>query len=148
MTQMSKHELMIAAADELAERAHAGQFDKAGNPYIEHPRAVAAMFDPDAHPNEVVVSLLHDVIEDTEVTLNDLHRMFPSHIVAAVDAITIRAGETREAYYQRTKKDPLAKAVKLRDIAHNADPSRLALLDKRTRSRLEAKYAKARQALA
>lgn len=148
MTQTAKHELMIAAADELAERAHAGQFDKAGEPYIKHPRAVASAFDPITQPEEFVVALLHDVVEDTEVTLNDLHRMFPSQIVAAVDAITIRPNEARAEYYQRVKKNQLATAVKLKDIAHNADPARLALLDEKTRSRLKAKYATARQALA
>lgn len=140
--------LMFRAAEELATQAHAGQVDKAGQPYILHPMRVAKRFHLVQEVDFAVVALLHDVVEDTHVTLNDLHRMFPTHIVAAVDAITHRKNEPRDAYYQRVKANPLAHRVKLADVDDNSDPERLASLDVATRKRLETKYAHARQALA
>lgn len=135
---------MVSAADALAEQAHAGQTDKAGRPYVEHPRRVAARFED---PVLRTVALLHDVVEDTHVTLNDLHRLFPTNVVMAVDALTHRKGEDRDLYYRRVRANERARLVKHADIDDNADPQRLALLDEATRDRLVAKYEKARAAL-
>lgn len=135
---------MVSAADALAEQAHAGQTDKAGRPYIEHPRRVASRF---TDPILRTVALLHDVVEDTQVTLNDLHRQFPTVVVNAVDALTHRKGEDRATYYRRVRSNERARKVKLADVDDNADPERLALLDETTRDRLVVKYTKARAAL-
>lgn len=108
----------------LATEAHGGQVDKGGRPYINHPIAVAAMVDSE---DEKVVALLHDVVEDTGITLEDLHRKygFSSKIVYAVDCITKRAGESLHDYLLRVKRSELATAVKIADLTHNSDLSRI-----------------------
>lgn len=128
----------------VAAKAHRGQKDKAGQPYIRHPQRVAARVTGRAK----TVALLHDVVEDTTVTLDDLAAQFPNDIVAAVDAITHRKGEPRHDYYRRVAGNELAYTVKLADIADNTDPQRLAELDADTRARLAAKYANALAELA
>lgn len=136
--------MSIGAAFELALTAHAGQVDKSGEPYIAHvTRVAAAVQGPDA----VTVALLHDVVEDCDVTNEVIGRAFGSRIARAVDAITKRDGETRASYLARVSADPLARIVKLADLADNSAPARLARLDEATRSRLEEKYAAARAAL-
>lgn len=121
---------LIETAERLATTAHAGQTDKAGLPYIEHPRRVAARTavtstDPDA----VAVAWLHDVVEDTSVTLDELRETgFPETVIAAVDALTRRPDEG-DRYYQRVAANPLAREVKLADIWDNTHPDRLGLLD-------------------
>lgn len=133
------------AADFIAEHAHRGQTDKSGRPYIEHPRAVAATL---TDPEDVIVALLHDVLEDTEVTADDLRAEgLPEHLVASVVAITHLPNEPNVTYWERVKADPRATRVKLADIAHNSQPSRLVALDEPTRLRLIDKYHRARIAL-
>ena len=136
-------------ARRIARQAHDGQVDKAGAPYITHPARVAARVrDGGGDPRAEAVAWLHDVVEDCGVPLDDLRgHGFDDGVVAAVDALTRRDGVPAQAYYTRIAADPLALAVKLADIADNADPARLALLDPATRSRLEAKYAAALRAL-
>lgn len=135
-----------AQAESIARAAHAGQVDKSGHPYIHHPARVAARVQDD----EMLESIawLHDVVEDTDVQLADLRTQFPLEVVAAVDAITHRSDEARADYYTRVARNPLARRVKMADIDDNTDPARTALLDDATRSRLAAKYAAAREALA
>lgn len=135
---------MIGRAFVEALKAHAGQVDKSGAPYIGHVARVAACVEG---RDEIVVALLHDVVEDTEVTLSDLAAVFPDDIIEAVDAITHRPGEPREHYYRRVAKNALARRVKLADIADNSSPQRMSLLDSATRARLEKKYAKALEQL-
>lgn len=135
---------LAAAAREVATAAHAGQVDKSGAAYIGHPARVAARLTGD---DAQAVGWLHDVVEDTPVTLDDLRRDFPDHVVAAVDALTRRPDEQPDDYYARVARDPLAVRVKLADVADNSDPARLAALDPATRDRLTAKYANARARL-
>lgn len=132
-------------AADVARRAHAGQVDKVGRPYIEHPGRVAARVSKD----DVLAAIgwLHDVVEDTSVSLADLEAQFPLEVTAAVDAITRRPGEQPAQYYERVRANPLALQVKAADIADNTDPDRLARLDEPTRVWLTAKYAKARALL-
>ncbi len=110
-------------AFEIAKRAHKGQVDKAGVNYINHPLNVAKSLSKE---NERIVALLHDVVEDTEVTLKDLAKFFDDEIVNAVDAITHRLNETYDEYLNRVKLNPLALKVKLKDIENNMDLSRIA----------------------
>lgn len=128
----------------IAYQAHAGQVDKAGLEYITHPQRVASRVSTDT---ERAVAWLHDVVEDTGVTLDDLRVHFDSDIVSAVDALTHRPHEPRVDYYSRVAVNPLARTVKLADIADNTDPVRLADLDAATRARLTEKYAKALRCL-
>ena len=94
-----------------------------------------------------MVALLHDVVEDTDVPLSRIEAAFGPRIASAVDAITTRDGEDRSDYYARVAANPLARAVKLCDLADNESPARMARLDPETRARLERKYARARAAL-
>ncbi len=136
---------LVERAQQIATTAHEGQVDKAGAPYIGHPARVAARVRGDAVAE--MVAWLHDVVEDTDVTLDDLRAEFPPEVVEAVDAVTYRDDSPRDAYYERIAANPLAKKVKLADIADNTDPARQAALDEPTRIRLTEKYAKARAAL-
>lgn len=114
---------LVGRAVMVAAEAHLSQFDRAGEPYILHPLALAAR----ARDNdERMVALLHDVVEDTPVTLDWLTREgFPERVVRAVEALTKRAGEDYAAFIERVAKDRLATRVKLLDLAHNGDLSRL-----------------------
>ena len=134
----------IGRAFEIALKAHQGQTDKAGMAYIGHVARVAAGV---AKDQEIIVALLHDVIEDCEVSLADLEEDFPPEIVAAVNAITKRDGEDPDDYYTRVKANSLATQVKLSDLGDNGHPARLALLDDETRARLMTKYAHAAREL-
>lgn len=109
-------------AYEIAKKAHFGQKDKAGKDYINHPLSVAEKCNSE---NERIVALLHDVVEDTEVTLEELSKYFSKEIIDAVDTITHRKEMSYEEYLQGVKKNNLALAVKLKDIAHNMDITRI-----------------------
>ena len=135
----------LEAAKAIAHREHSDQSDKAGQPYIGHVSRVAARVSDD-HDAETV-AWLHDVVEDTDVTLDDLRAEFPPEVVEAVDAVTYRDDSPRDAYYERIAANPLAKKVKLADIADNSDPVRLAGLDSATRERLQRKYRHALEAV-
>lgn len=133
----------------VATSAHGRQRDKAGRPYIDHPARVAASVAAEvgARHAAVAVAWLHDVVEDTDVTLDELRRAFGEVIADAVDAITRRSGEGAEAYYARVRANELALIVKRFDIADNLDPERVRLLDEVTAERLARKYRTARQEL-
>lgn len=143
-TEFVNTEQMLNLAKELATSAHAGQVDKAGNPYIQHPARVAASLTDD---ETIATAWLHDVVEDTTVTLDQLAEQFPPNIVDAVDALTKRADESRAQYYERVRTNPIALTVKLADINDNSNPERLSKLDRATRDRLEAKYTAAAESL-
>ena len=111
---------MLDVAVNLARSAHAGQRDKLGVSYICHPLAVMRRVTTE---DEKIVAVLHDVVEDTAVTLAYLRTLgFEEHIVRAVDAVTKRAGEPLAVSMSRVAADPLALIVKRADISHNADP--------------------------
>ncbi|MCC4250173.1 MULTISPECIES: HD domain-containing protein [Microbacterium] len=136
---------IVEQARSLAAAAHEGQVDKAGQPYLTHPARVAGRVAGNATLE--AIAWLHDVVEDTPVTLDQLRQQFPEDVVDAVDAITKRPGEDKPAYYDRVAANPLARAVKMADLADNSDPGRLAALDPPTRARLIAKYDLARERL-
>lgn len=112
----------IKVADLVASMAHRGQVDKMGTAYIEHPRAVASFLETET---EKTVALLHDVLEDTYLTEDDLRPVFGDEITDAVVALTRNDGEEYFAYIQRVKQNPLAVRVKLADLKHNTDRSRI-----------------------
>lgn len=134
---------VVQVAQRIAEAAHAGQVDKAGQPYIDHPRRVAVRLEKGSAPAEAVAAgWLHDVLEDTDVTADELREAgVPEETIAAVEAVTKREGESVEGYAARIKATALALEVKHADLADNSDPERLALLNEATRTRLEGKYA-------
>lgn len=134
-------------ADRIAARAHAGQVDKAGADYIAHPRRVAQRVQPNT-ADARAAALLHDVLEDTAVTSDDLAlEGIPPHVVHAVELLTRRRGLSSDDYYAQIRGNALALAVKLADIADNSDPHRLAGLDLPTQKRLREKYSTARRQL-
>jgi GTP diphosphokinase / guanosine-3',5'-bis(diphosphate) 3'-diphosphatase len=116
---MSTLERAIAIAAE----AHAGQTDKAGEHYILHPLRVMLSMDTDV---ERIVAVLHDVVEDSGITLEDLRKEgFAEDAVAAIDALTQRDGESKMDAAARAKANPLALRVKLADNADNQDMIRI-----------------------
>lgn len=128
----------LNVAIDLAWDAHAGQTDKVGVDYIQHPLEV--MRRVTTH-EEKTVAVLHDVVEDTAVTLHQLRAMlFSPEIVEAVDALTKRPGEPLAESMARVLASPLAVTVKKADISHNTDPVRQAGLVPAERARLTLKY--------
>lgn len=124
----------------IAKKAHLGQVDKAGEDYIKHPEKVASFVKTD---EEKAVAYLHDVIEDTELTLEDLYEYgFSKEILEAVDIITKKRGEDYQSYLNSVKKNKLARAVKLADLRHNSDLTRLTEVTEKDIKRKE-KYQKA-----
>jgi (p)ppGpp synthase/HD superfamily hydrolase len=122
-------------AKQIATKAHQGQLDKADQPYITHPEFVASQVTGD---EAKAVAWLHDVVEDTSVTFDDLRAEgLSEQVVEAVNAITKRDSESYEIYLQRVAANPLAKTVKLADLKHNLDTSRLKVITAKTRERLE-----------
>lgn len=125
----------LEKAIEIAARAHAGQVDKGGQPYILHPLRVMLTLNK---PDERVAAILHDVVEDTNVTLDDLRAAgFSEKVLAAIHALTKTTGETRLAAASRAAADPVARAVKLADVADNMNMSRIAQPTDRDYARLK-----------
>jgi (p)ppGpp synthase/HD superfamily hydrolase len=124
----------------LAAQAHRGQQDKAGRPYILHPLAVMLKMRTD---EERIAAALHDVVEDSPTTLDDLRRLgYSERVLMAVDHVTRREGEDYDAFVRRAGEDPLARAVKLGDLENNMDTTRLGEITERDRERL-ARYERA-----
>lgn len=106
----------------LAYRAHNGQVDKAGVPYIFHPIHLAEQMTTEAC---VCVALLHDVVEDSDVTIEDIAALFPAEVTDAVRLLTHDENVPYLDYVRALRANPLARTVKLADLAHNSDESRL-----------------------
>ena len=103
--------------------AHAGQYDKSGMPYIFHPIHVAEQMDDEA---STIVALLHDVVEDTEVTFDDLRKEgFGEEVMAALELLTHEDGVPYYDYIRKIKSNEIATKVKLADLTHNSDLTRL-----------------------
>ena len=125
---------------EIAKKAHLGQIDKAGEDYIKHPEKVASFVNSD---EEKAVAYLHDVIEDTELTLEDLREYgFSEEVLEAVDVITKKKGQDYQTYLNSVKENKLARVVKLADLRHNSDLTRLINITEKDIERKE-KYQKA-----
>ena len=134
-------ELTIKAMN-LAYNAHHGQFDKGGVPYIFHPIHLAETMDDEI---STCVALLHDTVEDTEVTLEELSREFPKEVVDAVALLTHAEDVEYFDYIRSIKANPVAVKVKLADLSHNGDPKRICNQGNQERRRV--KYAAARAIL-
>lgn len=119
----------------IAALAHKGQFDKAGNPYILHPlRMMMRMKSAEA----MMAAVLHDVVEDTKWTLDQLReRGFSEEVLAAVDCLTHRTGESYEEFIERVQKNPIAHQVKIADLEDNMNIQRIGEIKPRDLERLE-----------
>ena len=130
---------MLEMAMEVCKKAHAGQVDKAGADYYLHPFAVADMCKTE---EEKIVALLHDVVEDTDVTLKDLAGLgFSTTILDALGSLTHASDEDYFDYIARVKKNKLATTVKINDLTHNSDLSRLINITPKDIARVE-KYSR------
>lgn len=105
----------------LAYAAHHGQLDKSGYPYIHHPLHLAEQMEDEL---TCTAALLHDTVEDTDVTPEALAKEFPPEVVEAVSLLTHRDGVDYFDYVRAIKKNPIAKKVKLADLQHNGDFTR------------------------
>ncbi|WP_107329433.1 GTP pyrophosphokinase [Metapseudomonas otitidis] len=134
----------LETAIALACRVHAGQRDKAGRAYVLHPLRLMLRFeDPEAQ----MAAVLHDVVEDGDVKLEDLRILgIPESVVQAVDCLSRREGETYEAFIERIRPNALARRVKREDIRDNLDVTRLPELGEADLARV-ARYHRALVAL-
>lgn len=141
--------LSPAEVEAVARAAHEGQTDKAGRPYAEHLRAVAeGVRRRGGDDEQIAAAWLHDAVEDDALTERWLDGAALSRRTKdIVLALTRRPGEPPEEYAARILATPGALLVKEADLAHNADPARLAVLDEATRTRLAEKYARMRTLL-
>ena len=123
----------IEKALQIAARAHEGQTDKNGQPYILHPLRVMNAVEDEAAK---IVAALHDVIEDSSVTVEDLRQEgFEVGVLAALECLTHRKGESYSDYVARCKCNVIARQVKLADLEDNARPSRALLRPRPDRAR-------------
>ncbi|GAA0283239.1 HD domain-containing protein [Streptomyces polychromogenes] len=146
---MTERSLTLAEVEALARSAHEGQTDKAGRPYAEHLAAVAeGVSKRGGTPAQQAAAWLHDSVEDDALSAEQLAAAaLPQEVKDMVLALTKRPGEPVEEYTARILATPGAVLVKEADLAHNADPVRLSVLDAPTRDRLTAKYARVRSLL-
>lgn len=139
--------LRLELAIRVANEAHSGQVDKGGTPYICHPLSVMARLGPEDITGRIV-AVLHDVLEDTAVIASDLRGLgFADEVVDAVVLLTRTPGQPYHQYLDAVRANPLARRVKLADVADNSSPRRMELLPWATATKLRRKYETARQAL-
>ena len=130
---------LLDLAIQIAEKAHEGQLDKADQPYILHPLTVMAQMDD---VESKIVAVLHDAIEDSDLTITELSQQgFPELITEAISAITKLDGELYDDYLLRVMGNAIAIKVKIADVQHNMDISRIANPTVKDFQRLE-KYQK------
>ena len=124
--------------------AHKDQVDKSGIPYVLHPFHLAEQMVDEI---TTVVALLHDVVEDTDYTLEDIRALgFPEEVVAALTLLTHDPAVPYMEYVARIGRDPVARAVKLADLGHNSDITRLDRVTQKDLDRVE-KYREAMRIL-
>ncbi|MEP9413608.1 phosphohydrolase [Gordonia sp. VNQ95] len=139
----------LESVRDLARRAHAGQVDKMGRDYYTaHLEPIAERLAP-LGPDAEMAGLLHDILEDTDVTVAELTDFgVPAHVIRAVVAVTKNDGEDYSAAIERAAADPLGRQVKLADNAQNlSGNAALAERDPQTAARLKQKYETARERL-
>ncbi len=131
---------MTKKALKLCFEAHKDQVDKSGMPYVFHPFHLAEQMETE---DTVITALLHDVVEDTDYTIDDLIEMgFSDNVISALKLLTHEPGIPYMDYVKKIKENPVAKAVKLKDLAHNSDLTRLDYVDDKARKRVK-KYQRA-----
>lgn len=134
----------LERAIRLALEAHAGQKSKDGSPYILHPLRLMAKMET---AEERMSAVLHDVVEDSHITLDDLRAAnIPERVLEAVRLLTHEEGTSYEAYVERLRADPLARKIKIADLEDNSDIRRLSGIEEKDLERLQ-KYHRAWQIL-
>lgn len=130
-------------AMKIAYNAHINQVDKSGVPYIYHPIHLAEQMDTET---ECIVALLHDVVEDTDVTFEQLEQDFPEEVIEELKLLTHDKNTDYMEYVKKLKVNPIAKKVKIADIKHNSDETRLEKITVKDIARIN-KYKKALEIL-
>ena len=120
----------------FAAEKHKGQVDRAGVDYIEHPKAVAGLL-KEPTEDEIVVALLHDTVEDTDASADEIRSLFGDAVADAVACMTHRIGVPYMDYVSGIKKNAIARKVKMADLTHNMDLSRLPDITDADRERVE-----------
>lgn len=134
----------LELAIQIAAGAHQGQIDKAGEPYILHPLRLMLAVDT---MDERIAAVLHDTVEDTAVTFDYLRRAgFSAEVIDAVRALTKKKGESRIEAARRAVENPIARQVKLADVADNMDMTRIPNPTQKDFDRIE-QYKKVRRLL-
>ena len=124
----------------LCFEAHKNQLDKSGIPYVFHPFHLAEQMQDE---NTTIVALLHDVVEDTDYSLDDLRAMdFGDEVIDALSLMTHDKSVPYMDYVARMKSNPIARQVKLADLRHNSDTTRLNIVDEKAIERVR-KYSRA-----
>ena len=133
-------------AMQIAYNAHHTQVDKAGMPYIFHPMHLAESMEDEV---TCCAALLHDVAEDTDITLDDLAKEFPAEVMDILKLLTHEEGTDYFHYVRAIKAHPGAVKVKLADLEHNSDQSRIADcgMSEERKAYFRSKYAKAKAIL-
>lgn len=132
------------AAMDICYSAHKNQLDKGGMPYVFHPYRIAEQMQTE---DEVTVALLHDVVEDSNITIEDLRsKKFPLDVILAVSVLTREQGAPYFEYIAKLNKNELARKVKIADLKDNMDLSRLDKPTENDKKRVE-KYRRALQLL-
>lgn len=138
-SQRDRYNQLLDLAIKVAAEAHAGQVDKGGKPYINHSQAVAASL---INTEYKIVAYLHDVCEDTSITFDDFSDMgFTYRIVNSIRLLTKSDKLTYEEYLRRLRMDSCARAVKMADLKHNMDITRIPDPGEKDYARIE-KYKK------
>lgn len=137
---------MTIEALKLAYNAHLGQVDSSGLPYIFHPYHLAEQMNDEI---SCTVALLHDVVEDTDVTMDELQKKFPIEVTDALKLLTHEPDVEYFDYVAKVKENPIAKKVKLEDLKHNSDETRNIGMDipEQKLQFWREKYAKAKEVL-
>ncbi len=144
MMVTDREQELLQLAKEVATKAHEGQKDKGGQPYILHPTTVASFLEK---PEHKMIAYLHDVCEDTPTTIEEIKELgFSKKVIDALLLLTREEGLPYEAYIRRICQNPDAREVKMADLRHNMDLSRIPHPTERDYRRLE-KYKKAYQFL-
>ena len=131
-------------AMKVAYEAHHGQTDRSGTPYIFHPFYVAEQMDDEL---SVCTALLHDVIEDTEITFEDLTGEFPEEVVEALRCLTRDKNMNYFDYIRKLRKNPIAKKVKQADLLHNSDVTRLSYCENMSAEQISQLHGRYKRAL-
>jgi (p)ppGpp synthase/HD superfamily hydrolase len=136
---------MIEDAITFAAQAHLGQLDRVGEPYIFHPlRVMLHVKNAGGTEVEIAAAALHDVVEDTDTTVEELERLFGPEVASLVDSMSRREGEEYVEYVERcVSGGPSAIRLKQADLADNSSAARLERLPEDQRAELEAKYQRA-----
>ena len=139
-----KNFLLLERAIKLAVKAHKGQVDRFGQPYVLHPLRMMLMVQGNS---EKIVALLHDTVEKTTTTYDDLREKgFSGDVIEAVNSLTRRKGEDYDAYISRVSKNSIAVIVKIADLNDHLTESKKRYMVRKNLERIK-KYKKAKQRL-